>query len=287
MFFLALKAGSFTVFSVVKITAKSATSKKLSKDSDSEEEFKLESTDESSDDDDGFASEYLSDSESDDNNQKNATKRLKKGAKVSSNKRKKICDSDDDIDAVSSKTVSRPPKPTTTSKLTCSPSYHQFNASSQSSPSHSATSTPQFTPGAGVSTFAPNITPSPRQGGNGTPARSNSTPGAKPKSPSTPSTVNRIPLPEGVSGLGSHDHNKWSWLKVENRKDREGRKVDHPDYDPRTIYIPPQVFKEQTPAMRQWFEIKQDYFDTVLFFKVLVLHCLKLHCFSFCQLCYL
>jgi DNA mismatch repair protein MSH6 len=57
-------------------------------------------------------------------------------------------------------------------------------------------------------------------------------------------------------------------LKLANRKDREGKKVDHPDYNPRTIFIPADVMRAQTPAMKQWFEIKQDYFDTVLFFKV-------------------
>jgi hypothetical protein len=47
--------------------------------------------------------------------------------------------------------------------------------------------------------------------------------------------VTSIPLPEGVVGLGSHEHNFWTWLKPQNRKDKDGRKISDPDYNHRTL----------------------------------------------------
>lgn len=239
--------------------------------SESDEEWDLESSDESVDDEDD-ASLVDSDSESDASDYCSARrgnnkggKRLQKGKNDNSKKRKKVYDSDDDkgtstIAKAPTTAAKRPPKPVTAAFLnkpaaSLSENYSQYSAYSQSSPS-SSTPTSHSTPSTGQQNFAPHITPSPRNGQND----------FKSSPPTVP--VNRIPLPEGVSGLGSHDHNSWSWLKLENRKDKEGRKMDHPEYDPRTIYIPEKVIKEQTPAMKQWFEIKRDYFDTVLFFKV-------------------
>jgi hypothetical protein len=231
-------------------------------------------------------SESLSDSESDANldygGKNKATKRLQKGSSKVVKKRKAapVCVNNDDADDIASfltTGINRPPKPAAAaSALKTSPSlptYSQYSAHSQCSPSSPrptpAHSTPSGPPH-GTAGHLPThmlITPSPRHGGGaGGIARPDSEATAKSTPP--PAVVNRIPLPEGVTGLGSHDHNGWTWLKPENRKDREGRKVDHPDYNPRTIHIPPAVIKAQTPAMQQWFEIKQDYFDTVLFFKV-------------------
>lgn len=261
--------------------------KRISVDSDSEEEFNLESSGESSSEDDDVyesESESLSDSESDANSEdighgkkkKTANKRLQKGNKETNIKRKKVC-ADDNSTAAS---VSRPPKPSSLQTASSLPlAYSQYSAHS-ASPSSSSSSSPSYTPTAhstpslGGHSIPLQITPSPRHGGGGGGSaarldRVSTT--TTPTTSSPPVEVNRIPLPEGVTGLGSHDHNSWSWLKPATRKDKDGRKMDHPDYNPRTIYIPPATIKDQTPAMRQWFEIKQDYFDTVLFFKVLKL----------------
>jgi DNA mismatch repair protein MSH6 len=74
-------------------------------------------------------------------------------------------------------------------------------------------------------------------------------------------------LGEGVVGYGSHEHHTWTFLH-KTRKDKFGRSPDHPDFNPRTITFPAQFLKDQTPAMKQWCEVKADNFDTVLFFKV-------------------
>jgi DNA mismatch repair protein MSH6 len=63
-----------------------------------------------------------------------------------------------------------------------------------------------------------------------------------------------------------HDHHELTFLK--NRKDANRRAPDDPEFDKRTLYVPPTWLKEQTPAMIAWWEFKAQNFDTVLFFKV-------------------
>ncbi|XP_061379726.1 probable DNA mismatch repair protein Msh6 isoform X1 [Danaus plexippus] len=67
---------------------------------------------------------------------------------------------------------------------------------------------------------------------------------------------------------GNWVHCKLDWLKPEKIRDATKRKPDHPDYDPSTLYVPPDFMKSQTPAHRQWWEMKSKYYDCVLFFKV-------------------
>lgn len=50
--------------------------------------------------------------------------------------------------------------------------------------------------------------------------------------------------------------------------DANKRRPDHPQYDPKTLYVPESVLKDLTPAMRQWWELKSRHMDAVLFFKV-------------------
>jgi DNA mismatch repair protein MSH6 len=50
--------------------------------------------------------------------------------------------------------------------------------------------------------------------------------------------------------------------------DASKRKPDHPQYNPRTLYVPPSFLKNETAAMQQWWELKSQNMDTVLFFKV-------------------
>lgn len=42
---------------------------------------------------------------------------------------------------------------------------------------------------------------------------------------------------------------------------------DHPNYDPRTLFIPQSAFVYMTPFERQYWEIKRKHFDTILFFQ--------------------
>lgn len=80
------------------------------------------------------------------------------------------------------------------------------------------------------------------------------------------------PKPEeeksSVVDEGNWVHCKLEWLKPDKIKDVNKRRPDHPDYDPSTLYVPADFYKNQTPAHRQWWEMKSSHFDCVLFFKV-------------------
>lgn len=78
-----------------------------------------------------------------------------------------------------------------------------------------------------------------------------------------------------VFGPGEHFHDTLAWL-WEDRKDAAGRKPEHPEFNPRTLYIPTSFSdppkgsstKKPTPAQAQWWEFKRDNMDTLLFFKM-------------------
>ncbi|KAJ7197253.1 muts domain V-domain-containing protein [Mycena pura] len=48
---------------------------------------------------------------------------------------------------------------------------------------------------------------------------------------------------------------------------KDGNRPDDPKYDPRTLYIPPKAWKDFTPFEKQFWEIKQNHYDTILFFQ--------------------
>lgn len=56
-----------------------------------------------------------------------------------------------------------------------------------------------------------------------------------------------------------------SWLAKILDADRHP--VDHPDYDKRTIYVPPAGMSSLSPFERQYWEIKKNLWDTIVFFK--------------------
>ncbi|KPJ16003.1 DNA mismatch repair protein Msh6 [Papilio machaon] len=46
---------------------------------------------------------------------------------------------------------------------------------------------------------------------------------------------------------GDWVHCKLDWLKPEKIRDANKRRPDHPDYDPTTLYVPPDFYNTQTP----------------------------------------
>ncbi|UNI24880.1 DNA mismatch repair protein msh6 [Purpureocillium takamizusanense] len=58
---------------------------------------------------------------------------------------------------------------------------------------------------------------------------------------------------------------RYPWLA--NIKDKEKRAPGDPEYDPRTIYIPPMAWSKFSPFEKQYWEIKQNLWDTIVFFK--------------------
>ncbi|CAK1545535.1 unnamed protein product [Leptosia nina] len=71
-----------------------------------------------------------------------------------------------------------------------------------------------------------------------------------------------------IAEEGDWVHCKLEWLKQDKIKDAKGRRPDHPEYDPTTLYVPKDFMNSQTPAHRQWWELKSAHYDCVLFFKV-------------------
>lgn len=63
----------------------------------------------------------------------------------------------------------------------------------------------------------------------------------------------------------SEPEQRHPWLV--NIQDIDRNPIGHPDYDPRTLYIPPLAFEKFSPFEKQYWEIKQKFWDTVVFFK--------------------
>ena len=58
---------------------------------------------------------------------------------------------------------------------------------------------------------------------------------------------------------------RYPWLA--NVLDADRNAPGHPDFDPRTVYIPPAAWREFSPFEKQYWEIKQKFWDTIVFFK--------------------
>ncbi|KAG9245224.1 muts domain V-domain-containing protein [Calycina marina] len=63
----------------------------------------------------------------------------------------------------------------------------------------------------------------------------------------------------------SEPEKRYPWLA--SLQDLDRNPIGHADYDPRTVYIPPNAFAGFSPFEKQYWEIKQKFFDTIVFFK--------------------
>ncbi|MBW0479747.1 hypothetical protein O181_019462 [Austropuccinia psidii MF-1] len=57
------------------------------------------------------------------------------------------------------------------------------------------------------------------------------------------------------------------WAFLRDIKDADGNPIGSPNYDPRTLYISKKDWANMTPFEIQFWEIKQNHFDTILFFQ--------------------
>ena len=67
------------------------------------------------------------------------------------------------------------------------------------------------------------------------------------------------------SNFSKINEERYQWLV--NERDAEGRSPTDPEYDPRTLYIPPSAWNKFTPFERQYWEIKSKMWDCIVFFK--------------------
>ncbi|XP_060525908.1 probable DNA mismatch repair protein Msh6 [Cylas formicarius] len=63
-------------------------------------------------------------------------------------------------------------------------------------------------------------------------------------------------------------HERLEFLRPNKIMDANRRKISDADYDHHTLYVPTDFLNSLTPAMRQWWLLKSEHFDAVLFFKV-------------------
>lgn len=49
-------------------------------------------------------------------------------------------------------------------------------------------------------------------------------------------------------------HQKLEFLKPDKIKDKQGRRPDHPDYDPTTLYVPPKFLDSLSPVSKDFKE---------------------------------
>ncbi|GAB4839197.1 DNA mismatch repair protein msh7 [Ancistrocladus abbreviatus] len=66
----------------------------------------------------------------------------------------------------------------------------------------------------------------------------------------------------------SESASKFDWLDPSRIRDASGRRPGDPLHDKRTLHIPPDALKKMSASQRQYWDVKCQYMDVVLFFKV-------------------
>jgi DNA mismatch repair protein MSH6 len=83
--------------------------------------------------------------------------------------------------------------------------------------------------------------------------------------------ANPVQLPKSKGKLPkekahkSEPEDRYPWLA--NIQDMDRNKPGDPNYDPRTVYIPPLAWTKFSAFEKQYWEIKQKFWDTIVFFK--------------------
>ncbi|GLT98512.1 hypothetical protein SLE2022_160140 [Rubroshorea leprosula] len=76
------------------------------------------------------------------------------------------------------------------------------------------------------------------------------------------------PLVEKNRGNETDTTSKFEWLDPSRIKDAKGKRPSDPLYDKRSLYVPPDALKKMSASQKQYWSIKCQYMDVVLFFKV-------------------
>ncbi|XP_020521545.1 DNA mismatch repair protein MSH7 [Amborella trichopoda] len=83
--------------------------------------------------------------------------------------------------------------------------------------------------------------------------------------------VNDLDLGPGIGsycGASENIGSKFEWLNPSSIRDSNKRRPGDPLYDKRTLYIPPDALNKMSASQRQYWTVKSQYMDVVLFFKV-------------------
>lgn len=77
----------------------------------------------------------------------------------------------------------------------------------------------------------------------------------------------KCPMGDAGERFGMREKDKFKFLS-ENRRDANKRRPGDENYDPKTLYLPPQFLNSLTGGQKQWWEFKSMNMDKVLFFKM-------------------
>ena len=88
--------------------------------------------------------------------------------------------------------------------------------------------------------------------------------------PCTPNEKKNAVKAQEAAPSSSHDYSYKSldFLLPENIRDGSNRKPEERDYDGSTLFVPEHFLNKQTPAQRQWWQLKSANYNTILFFKM-------------------
>lgn len=81
------------------------------------------------------------------------------------------------------------------------------------------------------------------------------------------------PLKDSASLIKNHEEisnstSKFEWLDPAQIRDANGRRPNDPLYDKKTLYLPPDALKKMSASQKQYWTVKSQYMDVLLFFKV-------------------
>ncbi|KAH8505280.1 hypothetical protein H0E87_012505 [Populus deltoides] len=87
------------------------------------------------------------------------------------------------------------------------------------------------------------------------------------------STKRVKPLQDSASLIKNHEEisnstSKFEWLDPAQIRDANGRRPNDPLYDKKTLYLPPDALKKMSASQKQYWTVKSQYMDVLLFFKV-------------------
>lgn len=229
----------------------------VEEDEDSEEEFEVDEDDEENNDDDLEAMDLDNDEDDDEiSNKKLLSSSARKRVRVTAVKTNPS--SAQKKQRSNSSFITPPPKPRKSSK---SASASTSNSKSNAFTAFASNSSIEDA----AATIDRKVTPL-----SLTPKSVTKTPAS---SSSSPKKASNVPFPQAgvVNQAGTHYHNHFKFLQ--NPRDKDGRMISDPSYDSRTLKVDyndmARVTQSKlTPASQQWWEIKSQYADTLLLFKV-------------------
>ncbi|KAI3642675.1 hypothetical protein MP228_012230 [Amoeboaphelidium protococcarum] len=82
---------------------------------------------------------------------------------------------------------------------------------------------------------------------------------------STPCIASSPAVSASTAKKMRQEDEKYKWL--DDKKDSQGRRPDDELYDASTIHVPEKFYRNCTPFERQYWKIKSEHFDTILFFQ--------------------